>query len=75
MQDGNVFDSYSYDGVFAGIWVIHTGAKSAGGLVTLFPIDGYFSIGYTTLGVQHTSTKFGNGLVTLFLIVVFCCHR
>ena len=30
------FDSYSYDGVSAGIWVIHTGAKSGGEVVTLF---------------------------------------
>ena len=25
-----LFDSYSYDGVSAGIWVIHTGPKSGG---------------------------------------------
>ena len=25
-----VFDSYSYGGVSAGIWVIHTGPKSGG---------------------------------------------
>ena len=25
-----LFDSYSYDGVSVGIWVIHTGAKSGG---------------------------------------------
>ena len=31
-----LFDSYSYDGVSAGIWVIHTGPKSGGELVTLF---------------------------------------
>ena len=30
------FDSYSYNGVSAGIWVIHTGPKSGGELVTLF---------------------------------------
>ena len=29
-------DSYSYEGVSAGIWVIYTGAKSGGELVTLF---------------------------------------
>ena len=31
-----LFDSYSYDGVSAGIWVIHTGPKSGGELLTLF---------------------------------------
>ena len=31
-----LFDSYSCDGVSAGVWVIHTGAKSGGELVTLF---------------------------------------
>ena len=41
MQDGNVFDSYSYDVVSAGIWVIHTGAKSGGEVVTLFDIYSY----------------------------------
>ena len=25
-----LFDSYSYDGVSVGVWVIHTGAKSGG---------------------------------------------
>ena len=31
-----LFGSYSYDGVVAGIWVIHTGPKSGCKLVTLF---------------------------------------
>ena len=31
-----LFDSYCNDGVSAGIWVIHAGAKSGGELVTLF---------------------------------------
>ena len=31
-----LFGGYSYDGVSAGIWVIHTGGKSGGELVTLF---------------------------------------
>ena len=35
------FDSYSYDGVSAGIWVIHTGPKSGGELVTLFDSYSY----------------------------------
>ena len=47
-----LFDSYSYDGVTAGIWVIHTGAKSGGELVTLF--DSYSYDGVTAgIGVQH----------------------
>ena len=36
-----LFDSYSYDGVSAGIWVIHTGPKSGGELVTLFDSYSY----------------------------------
>ena len=36
-----LFDSYSYDGVSAGIWVIHTGAKSGGEVVTLFDSYSY----------------------------------
>ena len=31
-----LFDSYSYDGVSAGIWVIHNFGKSWGEKVTLF---------------------------------------
>ena len=31
-----LFDSYSYDGVSAGIWVIHNCGKSWGEKVTLF---------------------------------------
>ena len=47
-----LFDSYSYDGVTAGIWVIHTGAKSGGELVTLF--DSYSYDGVTAgIGVKH----------------------
>ena len=47
-----LFDSYSYDGVTAGIWVIHTGAKSGGELVTLF--DSYSDYGViAVIGVQH----------------------
>ena len=47
-----LFDSYSYDVVTAGIWVIHTGAKSGGELVTLF--DSYSYDGVTAgIGVQH----------------------
>ena len=46
------FDSYSYDGVSAGILVIHTGAKSGSKMVTLF--DSYSYDGVTAgIGVQH----------------------
>ena len=48
-----LFDSYSYDGVSAGIWVIHTGAKSGGEVVTLF--GSYSDNGVSAvIGVQHT---------------------
>ena len=40
-----LFDSYSYDGVSAGILVIHSGAKSGSKMVTLF--DSYFFDGVT----------------------------
>ena len=33
-----LFDSYSYDSMSAGTWVIHTGPKSGGELVTLFGV-------------------------------------
>ena len=47
-----LFGGYSYDGVSAGIWVIHTGAKSGGELVTLY--DSYSYDGVTAgIGVQH----------------------
>ena len=36
-----LFDSYSYDGVSAGIWVILTGAKSGCKVVTLFDSNSY----------------------------------
>ena len=35
-----LFGGYSYDGVSAGIWVIHRGPKSGGEQVTLF--GGYY---------------------------------
>ena len=49
------FDSYSYDGVSAGIWVKHTGPKSGGELMTLF--DSYCYDGVSTgICVIHTVT-------------------
>ena len=53
-----LFDSYSYDGVSAGIWVIHTGAKSGCKMVTLF--DSYSYDGVTAgIWVIHTGPKSG----------------
>ena len=48
-----LFDSYSYDGVSAGIWVIHTGPKSGGELVTLFDSYSYDGVSACIL-VIHT---------------------
>ena len=49
----------------AGIWVIHTGAKSGGEVVTLF--DSYSYDGVSAgIWVIHTSAKYGCELVTLF---------
>ena len=60
-----LFDSYSYDGVSAGIWVIHTGAKYGGELVTLF--GGYCNDGVSAgIWVIQTGAKSGCKLVTLF---------
>ena len=48
-----LFDSYSYDGVSACIWVIHTGAKSWGEVATLF--DSYSYDGVSAgIWVIHT---------------------
>ena len=48
-----LFGSYSYDGVSAGIWVIHTGAKYGCKLVTLF--GGYSYDGVSAgIWVIHT---------------------
>ena len=47
------FDSYSYDGVSAGILVIHTGAKSGCKMVTLFDSYSYDGL-IADIGVQHT---------------------
>ena len=48
-----LFDSYSYDGMSAGIWVKHTGPKSGGELVTLF--DSYSYDGVSAgIWVIHT---------------------
>jgi len=51
-----LFDSYSYDGVSAGIWVIHTEVANLG--VTLF--GGYSYDGVSAgIWVIHTGPKSG----------------
>ena len=52
-----LFDSYSYDGVSAGIWVIHTGPKSGGELVTLFDSYSYNGV---SAGIWVILTKVAN---------------
>ena len=60
-----LFDSYCFDGVSAGIWVLHTGPKSGGELVTLF--GGYCDDSVSaSIWVIHTGPKSGGKLVTLF---------
>ena len=53
-----LFGSYSYDGVTAGIWVLHRGGKSGCKLVTLF---GSYSYDGVTAGiwVLHRGGKSG----------------
>ena len=53
-----LFDSYSYDGVSAGIWVLHRGAKSGCKMLTLF--GGYSYDGVSAgIWVIHTGAKSG----------------
>ena len=63
-----LFGGYSYDGVSAGIWVIHTGPKSGCKLVTLFRGNSYdgVSIG---IWVIHTGAKSGAASWSRFLAV------
>ena len=47
-----LFGGYSYDGVSAGIWVIHTGAKSGCKVATLFDsyrLEIYLTMYYLSL--------------------------
>ena len=53
-----LFDSYYYDGVNAGIWVIHTGAKSGCKLVTLFDSNSYDCVS-AGIWVIHTLPNLG----------------
>ena len=50
-----LFDSYSYDGMSAGIWVKNTGPKSGGELVTLF--DSYILGGFLLMNL-YTEAHF-----------------
>ena len=70
-----LFDSYSYDGVSAGIWVIHTGGKSGGEMLTLFggySYDGVSGYSYDSVSagiwVIQTGGKYGGEMV-MFLTV------
>ena len=49
----------------AGIWVIHTGPKSGGELLTLFDSNSYGGLSAGIWGI-HTGPKSGCNLVTLF---------
>ena len=51
------FDSYSDDGVSAGIWVIHRGPKSGGEQVTLF---GGYSYDGVSAGIWVIHTEVAN---------------
>merc|ERR1711963_921423 len=63
-----LFDSYSYDGVSAGIWVIHTFPNLG---VTLF--DSYFYDGVSAgIWVIHTGPKYGGQ--TLACILSKMCY-
>ena len=60
-----LFGGYSYDGVVAGIWVLHRGAKSGCKILTLF--GGYSYDGVSAgIWVLHTGAKSGCKVVTLF---------
>ena len=52
-----LLDSYSYNGVSAGIWVIQTGAKSGCKLVTLF---GGYSYDGVSAGIWVIHTEVAN---------------
>ena len=60
-----LFDSYSYDGVSAGIWVIHTGPKSGGELLTLFDSNSYDGLS-AGIWVIHRGAKSWCKQVALF---------
>ena len=61
-----LFDSYSYDGVSAGIWVIHIGPKSGGELVTLFDSHPYCPQSFSGGGLYSK----GNGFLFLLLLLL-----
>ena len=68
-QACDAFWRYCDDSVSASIWVIHTGPKSGGELVTLF--GGYCDDSVSAgLWVIHTGPKSWGKLVTLFGVTV-----
>ena len=59
-----LFGGYSYDGVSAGIWVIHTGGKSGVEMLTLF--GGYSYEGVSAgIWVIQTGGKYGGEMMFL----------
>ena len=68
-----LFGGYCDDSVSAGIWVIHTGAKSGGELVTLF--GGYcndnVSAGLWVLHTKGTKGGIHGHLRELHCIIIF----
>ena len=63
-----LFGGYSNDGVSAGIWVIHSGPKSGGELVTLF--GGYCDDSVSAgIWVIHSGPKSGGDILSHFLAV------
>ena len=67
-----LFDSYSYDGVSAGIWVIHTGPKSGGERVTLFgnySDDGVMLVYGSYIQVPNLGVSWSRFLAVTVMIV------
>ena len=70
-RNGDVFDGSSYDGASTGIWVIHTGGKSGGEMLTLFrgySYDGvsgysYDSVSAGILVIQTGGNIFGRSAI------------
>ena len=62
-----LFDSYSCDGVSAGIWVIHTGAKSGGS--ELVKVKDFFLM----LAASDLSYLLKRTLLLLWACMPVCC--
>ena len=67
-----LFDSYSYDGVSAGIWVRHTGPKSGCKLMMLFGTYSYDGVSAGIwVGHPYRSEIWGRAGDFFFLTVIF----